>query len=253
MDRMRTVETGAKRVALVTGASGAIGGAIAQQLAADGMAVVVHWSTNRPAAEDCVADIQRVGGMALPAQADLRRTDHVEALFRTALDRFGRLDVVVANAGAGAPPAAFKDIADDDMDRALDINVKSTFKVLRQAARDVADQGRIIAISSSLVDFPNAGMATYAGSKAIVRTWTKVLAQELGPRQITVNAVSPGPTIPGMFSFADAEMRATAGASSPLGRIGTPKDTADVVAFLAGTEGRWMTGQHVLANGGATI
>lgn len=202
MDQKSTAVTGATRVALVTGASGAIGGEIAQRLAADGMAVVVHWSTNRAAADAYVREIEQAGGAALAVQADLRRTDQVEALFQTALDRFGRLDVVVANAGAGATPAAFKDIADDDMDRALDINVKATFKVLRQAARDVADQGRIIAISSSLVDFPSAGMASYAGSKAIVRTWTRVLALELGPRQITVNAVSPGPTIPGMFSFA---------------------------------------------------
>ncbi|MFQ6548555.1 SDR family oxidoreductase [Aestuariibius sp. 2305UL40-4] len=241
------------RVALVTGASGAIGSAIAQKLAADGMVVAVHWSTNQAGADDCIAAIEKSGGTAISVQADLRQTEQVEALFQTVLNRFGQLDVIVANAGAGAPAAAFQDITDEDLDAALDTNVKATFKVLRQAAKTVADHGRIIAISSSLVDFPSTGMATYAGSKAIVRTWAKVLAEELGSRQITVNAVSPGPTIPGMFSFAGPDLREVAAAASPLGRLGAPQDTAEVVSFLASDSGAWITGQHMLVNGGATM
>ncbi|MEM7547953.1 MAG: SDR family oxidoreductase [Pseudomonadota bacterium] len=253
MEQGNPTTTRATRVALVTGASGAIGSAIAQKLAADGMRVVVHFNTNREGAENCVADIEQAGGVAIVLQADLRQTDQVQSLFQTVLDRFGRLDVVVANAGAGAPPAAFGDISDEDMDRALGLNASATFKVLRQAARTIADHGRIIALSSSLVDFPSAGMAAYAGSKAIVRNWTQILAKELGSRQVSVNAVSLGPTIPGMFSFAGPELQKTAAASSPLGRLGSPADTADVVAFLASQNGRWITGQHILANGGATI
>ena len=253
MSNLHTPAKSGTRVALVTGASGAIGSAIAQKLAANGLAVVVHWSTNRDGAEDCVNAIEKNGGMALSVQADLRQTDQVHALFQTLLDRFDRLDVVVANAGTGARPADFKDICDEDLEAALDNNVKATFKVLRQAANTVADDGRIIAISSSLVDFPSSGMAAYAGSKAIVRTWAKVLAEELGPRQITVNAVSPGPTIPGLFSFADDDLRVRAEHSSPLGRIGTPEDTANIIEFLASDGGRWITGHHILANGGAAI
>jgi len=191
--------------------------------------------------------------MAFAVQADLSKTNEVVSLFQRVLDHFGQLDVVIANAGAGAPPTAFQDITDDEMDRALDLNVKATFKVLREAARTVSDHGKIIAISSSLVDFPSQSMVSYAGSKSIVRTWTQVLAKELGPRQISVNAVSPGPTIPGMFTFAGAKLRGSAAASSPFGRLGTPNDTADIVAFLADDAGRWMTGQHILANGGAKM
>lgn len=253
MEQSRNAETGVARVALVTGASGAIGTAIAQKLAADGMVVAVHWSTNRAGADDCVATIEKSGGTAMSVQADLRRTKQVQTLFETVLNRFGQLDVVVANAGAGARPAAFQDITDQDLDAVVDTNVKATFKVLRQAAKTAADRGRIIAISSSLVDFPSTGMAAYAGSKVIVRTWVKVLAEELGPRQITVNAVSPGPTIPGMFSFAGPDLRAAAAAASPLGRLGAPQDTAKVVSFLASNGGAWITGQHMLANGGATM
>lgn len=253
MKCLKNPEERTTQVALVTGASGAIGGAIVQKLAADGMAVAIHWSTDGAGAEDSVTAIEEAGGMAIAVQADLRQTEQAEALFEAVLSRFGRLDVVVANAGVGAPPAPFADVRDEDLDCALDINVKATFKVLRQAAREVADNGRIIAVSSSLVDFPGEGMASYAGSKAIVRTWVTVLAQELGPRQITVNTVSPGPTIPGMFSFADTDLRAQAAASSPLGRIGTPQDTADVVSFLVSDAGRWLTGQHILVNGGARM
>jgi len=252
MDR-NTTTTGAARAALVTGASGAIGSAIAGKLAADGLSVAVHWNTNREAAESCVAAIENAGGVAIALQADLRETGQVRSLFEAVLDHFGQLDVVVANAGAGVPPAAFEDIGDTDMDRALDFNVKATFKVLREAARTVSDHGKIIAISSSLVDFPSVGMASYAGSKSIVRTWTQVLAKEPGPRQISVKAVSPGPTVPGMFSFAGEKMREAAAASSPLGRLGAPRDTAEIVAFLASDACRWITGEHILANGGAMI
>lgn len=253
MERRNHTETTPDRVALVTGASGAIGGAIAERLAADRMKVAVHWNANESAAEDCVRAIEGASGTATAFQANLSETNEVGSLFQKVLDRFGRLDVVVANAGAGAPPAAFQDITDEDMDRALDVNVKATFKVLREAARVVGDHGRIIAISSSLVDFPSEGMATYAGAKSVVRIWTQVLAKELGPRQITVNAVSPGPTVPGMFSFAGPALREAAAASSPLGRLGEPRDAADIVAFLASDAGRWLTGRHILGNGGATM
>lgn len=241
------------RIALVTGASGAIGGAIARQLAAAGASVAVHYGRDRMGADRAVAAIEAAGGTAVAFGGDLTDSATVVRLFDQVHERFGRLDTVVANAGVGSALVSVTDSAEESFDRAMLVNAKGTFLVLREAGRRVADGGHIVAISSSTVDNPEEGMAVYAGSKAIVRTWVRVLAQELGSRGVTVNAVSPGPTIPGVFEFASDAVRSKAAASSPFGRLGAPEDTASIVSFLCSKSARWITGQHILSNGGARV
>ena len=145
------------------------------------------------------------------------------------------------------------DVTEEDYEAIFNLNVRGVLFCLKEAARCIESGGRIINITSSTTVYPGAGQAIYAASKAAVGIFTQVLAQELGERQITVNSVVPGPTSPGMFDNAPLEHRKIAAQSSPLGRLGTPDDIAEVVAFLASDKARWLTGQNIVTNGGAKI
>jgi len=238
------------KTAIVTGASRGIGRAIAKRLAADGFTVVVNYAGNASSAKEAVAEIERAGGRAVAIQADVAIPADVERLFKDTLERFGSLEVVVNNAGImPLSPIAEGDVA--TFDKVIATNLRGAFLVLGQAAKHVASGGRIIAFSSSVLakSFPSYG--PYAASKAGVEALVHVLANELRGRNITVNAVAPGPTGTDLFLKGKSdEQVAQLSKLAPLERLGRPEDIANVVSFLVGPDAGWVNGQVLRANGG---
>ncbi|MDY7090425.1 MAG: SDR family oxidoreductase [Actinomycetota bacterium] len=239
-----------QRVAVVTGASRGIGRAIATTLAADGQAVVVGYAGNEAAAKEVVEEITTAGGKAIAAQADVAAEDEVSAMFDLAVEAFGGVDVVVNSAGKLAlSPIAELDL--DVLDELYRTNIRGSFVIARESARRIRAGGAIVMLSTSVVglQFPNYG--AYVASKGAVEAMTLILARELRGRDVTVNAVAPGPTATELFFEGKDEATIERLAKQPpLERLGAPADIADVVAFLAGPGGRWVNGQVLRANGG---
>jgi 3-oxoacyl-[acyl-carrier protein] reductase len=239
-----------QRIAIVTGASRGIGAAIADRLAADGFAVIINFAGNKSAAEEVLDRIQRSGGRGMLFQADVSDGGAVARMFAAAQDSFGGVDVVVNNAGImKLAPIAESD--DALFDSHVAINLKGTFNMLREAAKQVRGGGRIVNLSSSVVGLYFPGYAIYAATKAGVEAMTHVLVKELRGRNVTVNAIAPGPT--GTALFLDGKPQAVIDELkqlSPLERLGRPEDIADVVSFLAGPDGSWVNGQVLRVNGG---
>lgn len=238
------------KVAIVTGASGGIGRAVATRLAHDGFAIVAHYSGNAEKAEKAVADIKAARGQAIAVQADVADAADVEHLFKQTLDTFGRIDVVV-HCAAIMPLLRIDEGDLEIFDRVIGTNLRGTFVVLKQAARHVSAGGRVIAFSSSVIAkaFPTYG--PYIASKAGVEGLIHVLANELRGRNISVNAVAPGPVATDLFTKGktDAQIEELSKVP-PLERLGQPEDIANVVSFLAGPDGGWVNGQVLRANGG---
>ncbi|MFS7240237.1 SDR family oxidoreductase [Serratia proteamaculans] len=244
------MNTTGQQVAIVTGASRGIGAAIAERLAADGFTVIVNYSGNQALADLLVRKIEQNGGRALSAKADVSDTAAVAQLFDRAEQAFGGVDILVNNAGviALAPVA---EMSDADVDRLIDINLKGTFNTLREAAKRLRDNGRIINFSSSVVGLFQPSYGMYAASKAAVEALTSVLAKELRGRNITVNAIAPGPTATWLFLDGKTpELIERLAKMAPLERLGQPQDIAAAVSFLAGADGAWINGQTLRANGG---
>jgi 3-oxoacyl-[acyl-carrier protein] reductase len=237
------------RVAIVTGGSGGIGRSVAERLAADGMSVLVHYAGNPGRAGETVDAIVAAGGTAAAIQADVADENEVAALFDEAERRYGGVDVVVHTAGIMLlSPLAELDL--DDLDRMHRTNIRGTFVVDQQAARRVRNGGAIINFSTSVTKIALPTYAAYAASKGAVDAMTLILARELRGRDITVNAVAPGPTATPLFLEGKEQSVIDHMASmAPLERLGTPADIAEVVAFLAGPA-RWINGQVLYANGG---
>jgi 3-oxoacyl-[acyl-carrier protein] reductase len=239
-----------KSVTIVTGASGGIGKAVAQRLVQDGSAVVVHYSGNADSAQAVVQDIATSGGHAIAVGADVSKPDEVKTLFATASRELGDITAVVHTAGI-MPLAPIKQGDMEMFDRVIATNLRGTFVVMSEAANHLAEGGRIVVFSSSVLakSFPTYG--AYIASKAGVEGLVKVLANELGERRITVNAVAPGPVgTPLFLKGKSKEQIAQMAKLAPLGRIGEPDDIAGVVAFLVGQDGGWVNGQVLRVNGG---
>jgi 3-oxoacyl-[acyl-carrier protein] reductase len=237
------------RTAIVTGASGGIGQAVAERLAADGMDVVVHFGANAARADEVVAGIEAAGGRAWPFTADVADPAQVAALFDAAEARHGGIDVVVHTAGIMLL-APLADLDLDDFDRMHRTNVRGTVVVAQQAARRVRRGGAIVTLSTTVTRLAMPRYAAYAASKGAVDAMTLILARELRGRDVTVNAVAPGPTATPLFL--EGKDQATIdrlAAGPPLERLGTPADVAETVALLAGP-GRWINGQVIYVNGG---
>lgn len=238
------------RTALITGASRGIGRAIALRLASDGFDVVVNYAGNREAAQDVVAQIEGRGGQALAVQGDVAEPDDMQRLFDEAKARFGRIDVVVNNAGS-MPYLKIDELDLDGFDAVIRTNLRGAFVVLGLAARHVERGGRIIALSTSVIAKAFPAYGPYIASKAGVEGLVHVLANELRGREVTVNAVAPGPVPTELFLNGKSEQQVEQIAQlAPLQRLGTPEEIAAVVAFLAGPDGRWVNSQVIRANGG---
>lgn len=238
------------RSAIVTGASGGLGSAVTKRLAKDGFAIAVNYSGNSGPAEKLVAELKAAGGQAIAVRGDVSSPEDVENLFKQTLATFGGIDVVVHSAGImPLLPIGGGDVA--TFDKVISINLRGAFLVLGQAAQHVASGGRIIAVSSSVLakSFPAYG--PYIASKAGVEGLVHVLANELRGRNITVNAVAPGPVPTELFLKGKTEAQVNEFRKMPpLERLGRPEDIAGVVSFLAGPDGGWVNSQIVRANGG---
>lgn len=238
------------KIALVTGASRGIGAAVAKRLAQDGFIVVVNYAGSAQAAENVVRDIEAAGGQAISAQGDVSKVADVRRLFDTVDEVYGGMDVLVNNAGV-MQLAPIAELTEEDYDRLFDINVKGSFNTMREAARRVRKGGRIVNFSSSVVGLLQPGYGPYAATKAAIEAATMVLARELRGREITVNAIAPGPTATDLFLNGKSdELIDRLAKLSPLERLGTPEDIAAAVAFLVGSDGAWINGQVLRANGG---
>lgn len=238
------------RSAIITGASKGIGAAIAQRLARDGIAVVVNYAHGQQAAADIVSLIEAAGGRAIAVGADIGAPDGMAKLFDAAEQAFGGVDILVNNAGI-MDLAPIADVADASFDRMVSVNIGGVFRGLREAARRLRDGGRIVSFSSSVVGMYQPGYGIYAATKAAVEAMTHILAKELGPRGITVNAVAPGPVETELFMRGKSEaLVKTIIGMNPFGRLGQPDDIAGVVSFLAGPDSGWVSGQIIRANGG---
>ena len=242
--------TPTSKVAIVTGGAGGIGAAVCERLARDGFTVVVNYAGNTAPAEALVGRIEAAGGRAITAQADIADAAQVARMFASAETAFGGVDVLVNNAGI-MRLATIADSDDAMFDRQIAVNLTGTFNTLREAARRLRDGGRIINFSSSVVGLLQPTYGVYAATKAAVEAMTSILAKELRGRNITVNAVAPGPTATKLFlDGKPPEVVERLAKLAPLERLGQPEDIADAVAFLAGPDGAWINGQTLRANGG---
>ncbi|MBA4806453.1 SDR family oxidoreductase [Brevundimonas sp.] len=241
-------QPGAGRAAIVTGSSRGIGAATAKRLARDGFAVTINYLTNADLAAQVVRDIEAAGGRAISRQADVADPGAVRALFEANEQAFGGVDVVISNAAImnTAPFAQFEDAA---FDRMIATNVKGSFNVLREAARRTRDGGRIVTLASTSIKAKRATHGGYAATKAVQEIYAGVLSKELAGRRISVNALAPGPTNTSLLDV-PPPMRAQAAQMTPYGRIGEPEDVANAIAALCSTDGEWINGQVVFANGG---
>jgi 3-oxoacyl-[acyl-carrier protein] reductase len=239
--------------ALVTGSSRGIGRAIAERLAADGASVIVNYTRDERSAHNLVKSIIDKGGQAVAIQADVAKTADIRRLFDEAEKAVGRLDIVVANAAVFLGKTLIES-TEQDYDHVFNVNTRGTFFTLQEAAKRVRDGGRIIVVSTGGTKMYFANASLYIGSKGAIEQFARALSRELGPRNVTVNILSPGFTETDMFNRAADELgsdqiRAGAGLS-PFNRIGTSEEVADVAGFLASDAARWVTGQNLQAGGG---
>ncbi|MBA9068456.1 3-oxoacyl-[acyl-carrier protein] reductase [Methylobacterium sp. RAS18] len=242
----------AGKVAVVTGASKGIGAAIAKALAKDGAAVVVNYASSKAGADAVVGAITAAGGRAVAVQADVSQAAQARGLVEAAVQQFGRLDVLVNNSGV-YEFAAIEEVTEEHYRRIFDLNVLGALLATQAASKHLGEGGSIINISSVVTDVLMPTSAVYSGTKGALNAISGVLANELAPRKIRVNVVSPGYVVTEgthTAGIAGSEMEAGLVAQTPLGRSGQPDDIAGVVAFLASDDARWVTGEVINASGG---
>lgn len=238
------------KIAIVTGGSKGIGAAIAKTLADHGATVVINHSNSKELADNVVAEIIRKGGQAYAIQGDVANVQHVTQLFDQTIEKYGKVDILVNNAGIQIIKP-IKDITDEELNRQMDVNFKGVFYALREAATKMQDNGNIINLSSVTTKTINVGYSIYTASKGAVEQLTRNFAKEMAERNITVNTVSPGPTETELFTIGKSdEIIKNIASRSVFNRLGKPEEIADLVAFLAGPESKWITAQNIGSNGG---
>lgn len=240
------------KVALITGSARGLGRAIAERYAALGAHIVVNYAGSEQAAGELVARIEGQGRKAIAVRADVSKVAEIDRLFDVAMQMFGRLDIVVANAGIELVGRAATGFDEADFDRLFSVNTKGAIFTMQRAARDIADGGRIILVGSSTTAFPMPGHALYGSSKMAPRFFVEVLAKEIGQRGVTVNSILPSAT-EGAGVSTDGprpEVQRLIDAN-PMRRMGRLKDTADAAEYLASDLADYVSGQHLLLSGGA--
>ena len=240
----------AGKVAIVTGASRGIGRAIALRLSQEGASVVVNYARGAEQAKDVVSAIEAAGGKALAVQADVSKTAEIRDLFDRTQETYSQIDILVNNAGVVLyKPVA--EVTEAEFDNLFAINVKGTFFACQEAAKRMAEGGRIVNFSSSTTAMLLPTYGAYVATKGAVEQLTRSLAKELGDREITVNVISPGPTDTELFTVGKtAEQIQRFTQMTALGRLGKVEDIAEVTAFLCSEQARWITGQNIRVNGG---
>ena len=240
------------QVAIVTGASRGIGAAVARRLAQEGYAVVVNYAGQAEEAQAVAQSITSAAGKAVAVQADVASSAAVKQLFDASIQAFGRVDVLINNAGIMPPSLpALADTDDETFDRLFAVNVKGTFNALREAAAQLQPGGRIVNFSTSVIGLALPGYAVYGATKSAVETFTNIMAKELRGKNIRINAIAPGPTATALFlNGKTPETVERMSRMAPLERLGTPEDIASAVAFLVSDDSGWVNGQTLRANGG---
>ena len=243
------------KVAVITGSARGLGKAIAERYASLGADIVINYSRDKVSAEEVESNIKAMGARVISVQADISKVAEIEKLFAAAKKAFGKIDIVVANAGIEMVETPVVDFTEEQFDRVFGINTKGTYFTLQQAAKNVEDGGRIIYIASSTTSFPVPGMAVYGGSKTTPRYLVDILSKEIGHRGITVNSIIPF-AVDHSGIFADLEsyprLRKQLLDSCPMGRLAEVEDVANVAEFFASDLSSFVNGQHLLVNGGAT-
>ncbi|MGF7080958.1 SDR family oxidoreductase [Mucilaginibacter sp. UYCu711] len=242
------------KVALITGASKGIGRGIAEKLALEGMQLILNYSSDETAARETADLMEGYGVSYQMIKADVSKPEAITDLFQQALALYGYIDIVIANAGIELVDKPFIEYTVQDFDKVFDLNVKGTFFVMQEAAKHVADGGRIILISSTQSLNAETGAAVYAASKTAGKKFVDILSKELGPRGITVNSVMPGVIDQaGIITGLPEEFKQLVRNSSPFGRLGTVQDIGKVVAFMTSDEAAYINGDHIKANGGSSF
>lgn len=244
------------KTAIITGSVRGLGKAIAERYASLGANVVINYSKDRDAAEKVVSNIEAMGAQVLAVQADITKVQEIERLFKEAKDAFGKIDIVVANAGVELVDTPVTDFTEAQFDKIFGINAKGSYFTMQMAARTIEDNGRIIFIASSTTAFPIAGMAVYGGSKSAARYLVDVLSKEIGHRGVTVNSIIPyAVDHSGIFTENGSypELRQALLDSNPMHRLAEVEDVANIAEFFASDLSSFVNGQHLLVNGGATL
>jgi 3-oxoacyl-[acyl-carrier protein] reductase len=243
------------KVALITGSARGLGKAIAERYASLGANIVINYSKDKASADEVVSNITAMGVKVIAIQADISKVADLERLFAEAKASFGKIDIVVANAGIELVEVPVTDFTEEQFDKVFSINTKGTYFTMQQAAKHVEDNGRIIYIASSTTSYPVPGMAVYGGSKSTPRYLVDILSKEIGHRGVTVNSIIPF-AIDNAGIFADPnaypELRKQLIDSCPMGRMGNVDDVANLADFFASDLASFVSGQHLLVNGGAT-
>ncbi|MFT3745901.1 MAG: glucose 1-dehydrogenase [Pyrinomonadaceae bacterium] len=243
----------AGKVAVVTGASKGIGAAIAKAFGAEGASVVVNYATSKDGADRVVAEIEAAGGKAVAVKGDVSKTADTEGIIQAAIENFGKLDIVVNNSGV-YEFNAIEDVTEENFNRIFGVNVLGTLLTTRAASKYLTEGGSVINIGSAVTALTPPNSSVYTGTKGAVDAITGVLARELAPRKIRVNALNPGMVeTEGVHAagFLGTEFEDWAVANTPLGRVGQVDDIAPVAVFLASDESSWLTGEKLLASGGS--
>ena len=243
------------KVALITGSARGLGKAIAERYAALGADIVLNYSRDKIADEETASNIKAMGVRVIAIQGDVSKPAEIEKLFNEALAAFGKIDIVVANAGIELVETPVTDFTEEQFDRVFSINTKGSYFTLQQAAKHVSDNGRILYIASSTTSFPVVGMAVYGGSKTTTRYLVDILSKEIGHRGVTVNSIIPF-AVDHAGIFADPtshpQLRKQLLDSCPMGRLAEVDDVANIAEFFASGLSSFVSGQHLLVNGGAT-
>ena len=238
------------KVAIITGSSRGIGAEIARRLAAAGARVVINYVSRGEAAYSVHESIKASGGESLVVQADMRISTEVHRLFDETIAHFGRVDILINNAGV-LLFKKFSEISDEEFDRVMDSNVKGVFYALREASTRLSDGGRVVTVSSTVTRMLLPKYGAYAASKGAIEQLTRVFAKEMGERGITANIVSPGPVNTELFTTGKTEQDIERiSAMSVLNRVGETGEIAELVLFLVSNEAGWVTGQNISASGG---